>query len=152
MNKLAGLVGEWTATISGAWFLDSLDTQIPGRSTVEWLGESLLLWHTTFQGEGDSDFQAYTHWTIVLGRSDANDQFVALYSDERGVCREYQMSYDDTGRWTLEREDPDMHQRFVAAVQPDRVEARWEASEDAGATWRKDFDVTLVRASQQQAP
>lgn len=50
------------------------------------------------------------------------------------------------GAWTLHREDPDFHQRWIATVTPDRIEGRWEASEDAGATWRKDFDLTYVRA------
>ena len=40
--------------------------------------------------------------------------------------------------WTLHREDPDFHQRFVARVSADRIDGRWEASEDRGATWRKD--------------
>lgn len=79
-----------------------------------------------------------------FGRSDANDQFVALYQDHRGVCREFAMTFG--GRhWTKTREDPDFHQRFVADVD-DRILGRWEASEDAGNTWRKDFDLTFERA------
>ena len=39
-----------------------------------------------------------------------------------------------------------MHQRFVADVEPDRIRGRWEASEDQGRTWRKDFDLTYERA------
>jgi hypothetical protein len=44
------------------------------------------------------------------------------------------------------REDPDFHQRFVAdVVTGDRVEGRWEASEDEGRTWRTDFDLLSTR-------
>ena len=82
---------------------------------------------------------------LVLGRSDARDAYTALYHDERGVCRVFAMSFDGT-RWTLEREDPDMFQRFVADVAPDRIAGRWEASEDRGATWRKDYDLIFDRA------
>ncbi|MEV0560903.1 hypothetical protein [Dactylosporangium sp. NPDC050588] len=39
------------------------------------------------------------------------------------------------------REDPDFHQRFVATVTPDRVAGHWDASDDGGVTWRKDFDL-----------
>jgi hypothetical protein len=39
-----------------------------------------------------------------------------------------------------------MHQRLIAEVEPDRILARAEASEDAGHTWRKDFDLTYERA------
>jgi hypothetical protein len=56
------------------------------------------------------------------------------------------MTFDGT-TWTLLREDPDFHQRIVATVEGDRISARVEASEDAGATWRKDFDLIFDRAS-----
>ena len=52
----------------------------------------------------------------------------------------------DGGRWMMSRADPDFHQRFVADVENDRILGRWEASEDAGKTWRKDFDLTFERA------
>jgi hypothetical protein len=38
-----------------------------------------------------------------------------------------------------------MHQRFIAEVEQDRILGRWEASDDLGATWRKDFDLTFQR-------
>jgi len=44
------------------------------------------------------------------------------------------------------RQDPDFHQRFVGDVEPDRITAHWDASEDEGKTWRKDFDVLFERA------
>jgi hypothetical protein len=36
-----------------------------------------------------------------------------------------------------------MFQRFIADVGPDRIAGRWEASEDHGSTWRKDFDLAF---------
>ena len=51
----------------------------------------------------------------------------------------------DGSHWALNREDPDMFQRFVADVQPDRIAGAWQASEDRGATWRKDFDLVFDR-------
>jgi hypothetical protein len=39
----------------------------------------------------------------------------------------------------------EMFQRFIADVGPDRIAARWEASEDHGSTWRKDFDLIFER-------
>jgi hypothetical protein len=51
------------------------------------------------------------------------------------------------GQWTLVREDPDFHQRFIAAVEADRIVGRWEASEDFGKTWRKDFDLIFSRSA-----
>jgi len=49
------------------------------------------------------------------------------------------------GEWALVREDPDFHQRFVAHVRPDRIDGRWDASEDGGKSWRKDFDLIFER-------
>jgi hypothetical protein len=81
---------------------------------------------------------------LVIGRSDPNDAYTALYHDERGVCRAFAMSFDGA-HWTLNREDPDMFQRFVADLGPGRITGRWEASDDRGTTWRKDFDLVFER-------
>jgi hypothetical protein len=43
------------------------------------------------------------------------------------------------------REDPDFHQRFVGEVGDGVIRGRWEASEDAGGRWRKDFDLVFER-------
>ena len=51
----------------------------------------------------------------------------------------------DNGEWLMERADPDFHQRFVGTVSADRIDARTEASEDGGTTWRKDFDLIRRR-------
>jgi hypothetical protein len=52
----------------------------------------------------------------------------------------------DGSQRSLTREDPDMFQRFIAEVEPNRIAGRWEASEDHGSTWRKDFDLIFERA------
>ena len=141
MAKLGGLVGGWTTTISDAWFLEPAGTTVPGTTTVEWLGESLLALRSEFGGGRHE----HSEMSLVIGRSDANNRFFALYQDDRGVCRQFAMTFDG-GQWTLTREDPDFHQRFVADVEKDRILGRWEASEDGGRTWRKDFDLTFERA------
>lgn len=141
MAKLGGLVGEWTMTMSDAWFVEPPGTTVPGTTTIAWLGESLLVVRSEFGGGR----HVHSEMSLVLGRSDPNDRLVALYQDDRGVCRQYAMTFDG-GHWTMTREDPDFHQRFIADVEKDRILGRWEASEDAGKTWRKDFDLTFERA------
>ena len=59
--------------------------------------------------------------------------------------RLFQMSFMGND-WTLHREDPDFHQRFVAHLGADRIHGHWDASEDRGATWRKDFDLIFDRS------
>lgn len=141
LETLDGLVGEWTTTLSDAWFLEPPGTEVPGTATIEWLGESFLVVRLRFGGGGDERSET----CLVLGRSDPNDRFVALYHDDRGVCREFAMTFGG-GHWTMTREDPDFHQRFVADVEKDRIGGRWEASDDQGTTWRKDYDLTFERA------
>jgi hypothetical protein len=135
LEDLDVLVGEWTLTLSDAWFLEPAGTEVQGSATVEWIGDAFLLVRMTLQGEN----------SVVIGRSDANDAYHVLYHDDRGVCRLFAMTWD-SARWTMTREDPDFHQRFIADVEPDRISGRWEASEDQGHTWRKDFDLVFDRA------
>ena len=81
---------------------------------------------------------------FVIGRNDAREAYTALSHDYRGVSRVFGMTWGD-GEWTLLREDPDFHQRLEATGEPDRITMRVDASEDAGQTWRKDFDLTFER-------
>jgi hypothetical protein len=138
LTELDGLVGEWDLTLSDAFFLDEGKAVVHGSATIGWLGDAFLVMRGSIGGED------YSTWDFVFGRSDANEQFTVLYHDERGVCRVFRMAFGD-GEWMMLREDPDFHQRFVATVEPDRIAGRWEASEDAGQTWRKDFDLTFER-------
>ena len=137
MTRLEGLVGEWTMTLTNAWFLDRMDIEVPGKATISWLGDAFL----ELRGSVGTDQGT---WQWVIGRSDANDQYVLLYQDDRAVLRVFDMTFD-AGEWVLLRADPDFHQRFIATVGPDRIDGRWEASEDGGATWRKDFDLIFAR-------
>lgn len=136
LEVLDVLVGEWKLTLSDAWFLEPPGVRQYGHASVRWLGEAFV--------ELVADFEGEPAWHFVFGRSDANDQFVALYHDPRPTSRVFQMTFAD-GDWQVWREDPDFHQRFGGTVTPDRIELRVEASEDAGATWRKDFDLTFDR-------
>jgi len=141
LEKLDGLVGDWTTTISDAWFLEPPETTIPGTTTIEWLDDSFLIVRTRLGGGA----LAHSTMSFVIGRSDPHNRFVVLYHDDRGVCREFAMTFEGT-HWTMAREDPDFHQRFIADVEADRISGRFEASDDGSGTWRKDFDITYERA------
>src|SRR5262249_53335164 len=125
-------------TLTDAWFLDSRDVRQEGRATARWLGDAFIELEAELEGEHV--------WHFVFGRSDPSEQLIALYHDPRPTSRLFQMTF--TGKdWTLLREDPDLHQRFVARVSADRIQGRWDASEDHGATWRKDFDLIFKRSA-----
>lgn len=136
LTALDGLVGEWKLTMTNAWFLDP-GVEGEGSATIGWLGDAFLEMTATLGTDAGT-------WHWVIGRSDARERFVLLYHDQRGVLRVFDMTFAD-GEWTLAREDPDFHQRFIATVARDRIDARFEASEDAGVTWRKDFDLIFER-------
>lgn len=138
LERLDRLVGRWTLTLSDAWFLEPAGSEVHGWGVFEWLGDAFVRFRSELGGHPGYD--------LVFGHSDARAASVALYHDERGVCRLFQMAFDGRA-WTLSREDPDFHQRFLAEVGQDRIEGRWEASEDAGHTWRKDYDLTFERAA-----
>ena len=137
LEKLGALVGDWHLTMTNAWFLESPDIKGEGSATIQWLGDAFLEMRATLGVD-------HGNWHWVIGRSDPREQLVLLYHDERGVFRVFDMTFAD-GEWTLTRKDPDFHQRFIAAVGDDRIDGRWEASEDSGKTWRKDFDLIFER-------
>jgi hypothetical protein len=41
---------------------------------------------------------------------------------------------------------------MLSRVEDDRIVGRWEASEDAGRTWRKDFDLFFTRNGEGRMP
>ena len=142
LRRLEPLVGEWDVTLTHAWFLDSMNTEIHGTATIEWYADAFLLLRSSFPGR--SADQGGSAWGMAFSRNDPRDTFVALYNDDRGVSRVFDMSFAD-GVWTLLREDPDFHQRLAIRIGEDRLDWRADASEDAGQSWRKDLDYVFVR-------
>jgi hypothetical protein len=136
LEPLDVLVGDWSLMLTDAWFLESRDVQQFGHATARWLGDAFI--------ELEAELENEPLWHFVFGRSDANGELVALYHDPRPTSRLFRMSWRD-GEWTLWRQDPDFHQRFVARVSQDHIDGRWDASDDGGASWRKDFDLTFER-------
>jgi hypothetical protein len=136
LEPLDVLVGEWKLTLTDAWFLDSRDVEQVGRAVGRWLGDAFV--------ELDAEMQGDPTWHFVFGRSDASDEIVVLYHDPRPMSRKFDMRVQGN-EWTLLRQDPDFHQRFVATVSRDRIDGRWDASDDGGKTWRKDFDLIFER-------
>jgi hypothetical protein len=81
----------------------------------------------------------------VIGCDAADGTYVQLYSDERGVCRVYEMSIGD-GEWKLWREGEPFSQRFAATFSDgNTITGRWERAED-GINYTTDFDLVYRRA------
>ena len=124
-------MGEWTLEARSA---DGETWPGGGTATFEWhrSGAHLVQRATVELPEAPDS-------VCVIGCDAANGTYVQLYSDERGVCRVYEMSIGD-GEWRLWREGDPFAQRFVGTISDDgrTIDGRWELAED-GDDWRTDF-------------
>ena len=136
LKELEALVGEWT-----------LEAIPPGGES--WPGEA----RATFEWH-DSGAHLVQRWTIdlpeapngvaMIGCDAANGTYYQLYSDDRGVCRVYEMSIGG-GEWRLWREGEPFAQRFTGKFEDggDKIAGRWERTDDGA--YVTDFDLVYRR-------
>ena len=137
LRKLEPLVGEWT--IEARW-PSGEPWPGGGRVTFEWhASRAHLIQRTTAELPEAPDSIS------VIGCDAANGTYFQLYSDERGVCRIYEMTISDA-EWTLRREGQPFSQRFTARISDagNTITGRWEIAEDF-AHYATDFDLIYRR-------
>ena len=135
LKELEPLVGEWS--------LEAIPPGGPpwpgeGRATFEWMeGAPFLIERSTIESKAPDG-------VTVIGCDAANGTYFQLYSDERNVCRVYEMSIGD-GEWRLWREGEPFGQRFTGRFSEDgnRIDGRWETKTESG--WETDFDLNYIR-------
>lgn len=144
LARLQPLVGRWSLTATP-----------PGGEP--WPGEAWATfdWHEsgTFLVERSAaDLPQAPSVLSVIGCDAANGTYHKLYSDDRGVCRVYEMSIDG-GEWRLWRDGRPFSQRFVGRFEDggDTIVGRWEKAED-GADYVTDFDLVYRRAGGDAPP
>lgn len=137
LKELEVLVGEWT-----------MEATPPGGPPWPGEGRVSFEWH-------ESGRHLVERWTVdlpeapdgtaIIGCDAANETYFQLYSDERDVCRVYEMSIGG-GEWKLWRDGEPFSQRFSGIISDDgkRIEGRWELAED-GTNFRTDFDLTYTK-------
>jgi len=134
LGRLEPLVGEW---ILEARPPDGPPWPGEARTTIEWhdSGAHLVSRFTVEMPEAPDGVS-------IMGCDAAKGTYFQLYSDERGVCRVYEMSIEG-GQWKLWREGEPFSQRFSATISDDgnTIAGRWEKALD-GLTWETDFDLT----------
>ena len=137
LRELESLVGEWT--VEATW--PGGETW-PGRVTFEWLATGAHLVQ-----RGSLEHPQAPDNVSVIGCDAANGTYSQLYTDERGVCRVYEMEIGD-GRMSLRRDGQPFAQRFTANFSDDgnTITGRWEIAED-GATFELDFDLVFRRVT-----
>ena len=137
LGELDVLVGEWT--MKATW---PSGESWPGRVTFEWLdsGRHLLQ-------RGSLDYPQAPDNTSVIGCDGANGTYYQLYSDERDVCRVFQMSIGD-GVLSFWRDGEPFSQRFSGTFSDDgnTITGYWELAQD-GKNFAKDFDLVFERVS-----
>jgi hypothetical protein len=139
LRRLEPLVGEWM-----------LEASAPGGEPWPGGGRSVFEWHPSgahLVQRTVVELPEAPDSVSIIGCDAANGTFFQLYSDERGVCRVYQMSIGD-GEWKLWRLGPPFAQRFTATFDEDgdAIFGRWEMSED-GVTYVTDFDLHYRRSA-----
>jgi hypothetical protein len=141
LKELEVLVGKWkvVATPPGGppW---------PGDAeiTYEWLegsGQQLLVERSLVE------MPEAPNGVCVFGCDAANGRYFQLYTDDRGVCRVYEVSIGG-GEFRIWRDGEPFSQRFHGKFSDDgnKIEARWEAAKD-GTNWETDFDLVFTRVS-----
>jgi hypothetical protein len=138
LKELAVLVGTWEleATPPGGepW---------PGEASItfEWLDDDkrLLVERSTIE------MPEAPNATCVIGCDGATGRYFQLYTDDRNVCRVYELSIGG-GEMKIWRDGEPFSQRFNGKISDDgnRIEARWEAAKD-GTNWETDFDLVFTR-------
>jgi hypothetical protein len=83
--------------------------------------------------------------TSIIGCDGSNGTYIQLYSDERGVCRIYEMSINRE-QWILKRDGDPFPQRFLGEWSENghTIAGRWEKAEN-GTDFIVDFYLTYRR-------
>lgn len=139
LNELDVFIGNWDTTMSGAWFLDSLETEVKGSASFEWLEDAFVLWKWRLEAEEMPEATRN-----VIGYSSAKDKFEMFYHDGRGISRIFDVTFDGK-TLDMTRQDPDFHQQITLNIDGDTINGATYASDDQGKTWRKDFDLTFAK-------
>ena len=139
LRRLEPLVGEWT--VQATW---------PNGEEWPGGGRVTFAWHDSgahLVERGTAELAEAPENLSIIGCDGANGTYFQLYSDERGVCRVYEMSIDDK-EWKLWRQGEPFAQRFIGTFSDDRntITGRWEIAED-GSDFTTDFDLIYHRVN-----
>ena len=139
LARLEPLLGAWTQEASIA-------PGATGHAVFEWTLDGAFLL------ERSEAPDPAPNGLILVDPNADDDGYTQHYFDSRGVVRVYAMTFGD-GTWTLERTTPDFTplsfaQRFLGTFSADAntIDSRWESSQDGGATWELDFELTFRRS------
>jgi hypothetical protein len=137
LRRLEPLLGQWALEATSP---DGEPWPGEGRASFEWHeSRAHLVARTTV------DLPGVPNTISIIGCDAANGTYFQLYSDDRGVCRVYEMSIGE-GEWNLWRQGVQFPQRFTATISKDgdKISGRWEKA-DNGTNYTTDFYLTYTR-------
>lgn len=137
LAALEPLIGQWEYTMYNAWFLESMDTQVKGFTTIERLHDGPVVIK-------DSNADKKPDGLMIISYSDPQEKYEMLYYDQRGVARIFNVDFDGK-KMVFWREDKDFHQRMTMTIADEGLHTVAEASDDQGKTWRKDLEMSYKR-------
>lgn len=137
LRALDPLVGAWALTAVGP---DGRPWPGEARTTFEWHASGAHLVQTT-----TVEMPEAPDSLSIIGCDAANGTYYQLYTDDRGVCRVFEMSISET-EWKLWREGEPFAQRFTGRFEDGGqwIAGRVEKAED-GVGYTTDFDLTYTR-------
>ncbi len=137
LRELEPLVGEWRMEA-----IPPSGEPWPGdaRASFEWHDSRAHL-----VGRSTIEMPEAPDSISIIGCDAANGSYYQLYSDDRGVCRVYEMSIGG-GEWRLWREGEPFAQRFTASFEDGgtTIVGRWETGDEDGG-YETDFDLIYRR-------
>jgi hypothetical protein len=137
LKDMEVLVGDWAIEV-----IVPSGEQLPGggRCTFEWHDSQAYLVQRSTVASADAPDSV-----SIIGCDAGNGTYTQLYSDDRGVCRVYEMSLNDNV-WRLQRDGDPFPQRFVGTISADRdaISGRWEKAEN-GIDFTTDFHLNYRR-------
>jgi hypothetical protein len=137
LKRLEPLIGEWRLEAIGP---DGRPWPGEATSTIEWHDSRA---HIVERSQ--VDMPEAPDGVSIMGCDAANGTYHQLYSDDRGVCRTYEMSINES-EWRLWRTGEPFAQRFTATFEDggDTIRGTWEVAEDQ-ENFRTDFTLIYRR-------
>ncbi len=138
LKELEPLIGEWT-----------LEAIAPGGQPWPGKARAIIEWHESgchLVQRSTVEMPEAPNVISIMGCDAANGTYYQLYSDDRGVCRVYEMGIGG-GEWKLWRQGDPFPQRFRGRFEDggETIAGRWEKAED-GENYQLDFDLIYRRA------
>jgi hypothetical protein len=133
LRELEPLVGEW-----------KVEMVPPGGEPLDGGARTVFEWHDSrahLIQRSTVEVPEAPNGVSIIGCDGAAGTYFQLYSDDRGVCRVYEMSIGD-GEWRLWRDGAPFAQRFTGRFEDGgrTIRGCWELAE-GGGDFRVDFNL-----------